>query len=177
MMQMLHPNVTLVSFSHPKVSRLVTTLISFRHRAAGEVRERLVENSFTHCVTKRHSKTLVSAYKSSFSLPGSGLFSFGSACLISLSSSSPPDPVSQQHLSQQITITFQKQIAITIMKIPLVSVLVLLVICCSLSSMLVEASVRYEKGLVMGYLLGNYRNLNGRLGMVPIPLILAAISK
>lgn len=53
--------------------------------------------------------------------------------------------------------------------------LVLLVISCELPSV-ARASARYEKGLVMGYLLGNYRNLNGRLGMIPIPLILAHIA-
>ena len=57
-----------------------------------------------------------------------------------------------------------------------VCVLVLLITCCSHPGSLVQASARYEKGLVMGYLLGNYNNLGGRLGMIPIPLILAHLS-
>lgn len=54
----------------------------------------------------------------------------------------------------------------------------LLVLCLSCQLLdVVRASARYEKGLVMGYLLGNYNYFNGRLGNVPIPLLLAHVTR
>lgn len=58
----------------------------------------------------------------------------------------------------------------------LFGVFLFVVVTCQVWNM-VMASARYEKGLVMGYLLGNYQYFNGRLGSIPIPLILAHISR